>query len=92
VGRIGLLVHRGVDGLDVVGLGPLLRPAFPPIPGTQGARGIDLEDLGKAEAWRMRGKWAGFGRDFEVNTGDWELTWVDGSPSKRVLREYHLKL
>jgi hypothetical protein len=41
---------------------------------------------------RMRGKWLGFGRDFEVNTGDWELTWVDGSVSSRVLREYHYKL
>jgi hypothetical protein len=41
---------------------------------------------------RMRGKWLGFGRDFEVNTGDWELTWVDGSVSSRVLREYRYKL
>jgi hypothetical protein len=47
-----------------------------------------VEPMGR----RMRGKWAGFGRDFKVNTGDWELTWVDGSLSKRVLREYHFKL
>ncbi len=39
----------------------------------------------------MRGKWLGFDREFEVNTGDWELTWVDGSLSKRALREYHFK-
>jgi hypothetical protein len=39
----------------------------------------------------MRGKWLGFGRDFKVNTGDWELTWVAGSLSKRTLREYHFK-
>lgn len=39
----------------------------------------------------MKGKWLGFGRDFTVNTADWQLTWVDGSLSKRALREYHFK-
>jgi hypothetical protein len=39
----------------------------------------------------MRGKWLGFGRDFKVNSGDWELTWVAGSLSKRTLRQYHFK-
>jgi len=39
----------------------------------------------------MRGKWLGFGRDFKVNTGDWELTLVAGSLSKRTLRENHYK-
>jgi hypothetical protein len=53
-----------------------------------GAIQMLIELLGR---W-MRGKWAGFGRDFEVNTGNWELTWVDGSLSRRVLREYHYKL
>lgn len=39
----------------------------------------------------MRGKWLGFGRDFKINTGDWELTFVVGSLSRRTLREYHYK-
>jgi hypothetical protein len=39
----------------------------------------------------MSGKWLGFGTNFKVNTGEWELTWVDKASSQRVLREYHLK-
>lgn len=39
----------------------------------------------------MRGRWLGFGKDFKVNTGEWELTWVDGSMSARSARGYHLK-
>jgi hypothetical protein len=40
---------------------------------------------------RMQGRWLGFGRDFQVNTGDWALTWVDGSLSRSTLRQYHFK-
>jgi hypothetical protein len=39
----------------------------------------------------MTGKWIGFGKNFKVNTGDWQLTWVDAATSPRVIREYHLK-
>lgn len=39
----------------------------------------------------MTGKWLGFGNDFKVNTGEWDMTWVDGSTSKRAMRSYHLK-
>lgn len=39
----------------------------------------------------MKGKWLGFGKEFEINTGDWELTWVDGETSPRALREYRLE-
>ena len=39
----------------------------------------------------MSGRWLGFGRNFKVNSGEWELTWVDGSTSQRTLRQYHLK-
>lgn len=39
----------------------------------------------------MNGKWLGFGKNFTVSSGAWELTWVDGSTSKRAMREYHLK-
>ncbi len=39
----------------------------------------------------MSGKWLGFGKNFKVNAGEWELAWVDGSTSQRAIREYHLK-
>lgn len=37
---------------------------------------------------RMAGKWVGFGKDFDVNTGLWELRLVDGSTSKATLERY----
>jgi hypothetical protein len=39
----------------------------------------------------MNGRWLGFGKDFTVDTGEWELNWMDGSTSPRVMRQYHLK-
>ncbi len=46
-----------------------------------------INPMGRA----MNGKCLGFGKNFKVNTGEWELTWVDGSTSPRTIREYHLK-
>jgi len=40
---------------------------------------------------RMSGKWVGFGKNFTMNTGEWDLTWADGSTSKTAQRDYHLK-
>lgn len=40
----------------------------------------------------MAGKWVGFGKDFKINTGEWDLTWVDSAASMRTIREYHMKL
>ncbi|MGY9069097.1 helix-turn-helix domain-containing protein [Streptomyces sp. CAS3] len=37
---------------------------------------------------RMTGKWVGFGKDFDVNTGPWELRLVDRSTSKSALERY----
>lgn len=39
----------------------------------------------------MSGRWLGFGKNFKINTGEWELTWIDGSTSQRAIRQYHLK-
>lgn len=39
----------------------------------------------------MSGRWLGFGRNFKINSGEWELAWVDASASKRTIRQYHLK-
>jgi hypothetical protein len=38
----------------------------------------------------MRGKWVGFGKNGEVNSDIWELTWVDHI-SRQAMRAYHLK-
>lgn len=47
-----------------------------------------LNPMGRA----MSGKWIGFGRNFQVNSGDWELTWVERASSQRAVRQYHLKI
>ncbi|HEX3816278.1 MAG TPA: hypothetical protein VHX59_25845 [Mycobacteriales bacterium] len=39
----------------------------------------------------MRGKWIGFGKDFDVNTGDWQLTWK-AEASDRAVRDHANKL
>jgi hypothetical protein len=39
----------------------------------------------------MTGKWLGFDKHFAFNTGDWHLTWVEGSTSPPAQRRYHLK-
>lgn len=37
---------------------------------------------------RMAGKWVGFGKDFDVNTGPWELIFQDASTSQSTLDDY----
>ncbi|WAL98112.1 helix-turn-helix transcriptional regulator [Streptomyces sp. Je 1-369] len=37
---------------------------------------------------RMSGKWCGFGKEFDVNTGPWELRLMDSSTSKATLAAY----
>ncbi|CAN3984850.1 Putative DNA-binding protein [Kitasatospora purpeofusca] len=36
----------------------------------------------------MTGKWVGFGKEFDVNTGPWELRLLDRSTAEEVLRRY----
>ena len=38
----------------------------------------------------MSGKWLGFGKNFKINSGEWQLTWVDHA-TNRTMREYHHK-
>lgn len=38
---------------------------------------------------RMAGKWVGFGKDFDVNTGPWELVFQTASTTKSALDEYN---
>ncbi|MGW0687049.1 hypothetical protein ACWD2L_27220 [Streptomyces sp. NPDC002754] len=37
---------------------------------------------------RMAGKWVGFGKDFDVNTGPWELRLLDTSTARAVVERY----
>jgi len=50
-----------------------------------GAVQMLLEPTGR----RMAGKWAGFGRDYEVNTGPWSLTLVTHDTSPAAMTEYN---
>jgi hypothetical protein len=38
---------------------------------------------------RMVGKWVGFGKEMDVNTGPWELIFQDGSTTKATLDRYN---
>ncbi len=46
-----------------------------------------MNPMGRA----MAGRWLGYGRDFKINSGEWELTRVDGATSPSALRRYSLK-
>lgn len=52
-----------------------------------GAIQLLIEPTGR----RMVGKWVGFGREFEVNTGPWELVFKDASTNKATLDQYNLR-
>lgn len=36
----------------------------------------------------MAGKWVGFGKSFEINSGPWELVLQDASTSKAAIDAY----
>ncbi|GFH36571.1 hypothetical protein SCWH03_28010 [Streptomyces pacificus] len=38
---------------------------------------------------RMTGKWVGFGKEFDVNSGPWELVFQDASTTKATLEAYN---
>jgi hypothetical protein len=38
---------------------------------------------------RMVGKWVGFGKEMDVNTGPWELVFQDASTNKATLEKYN---
>ena len=37
---------------------------------------------------RMAGKWVGFGKEFDVNTGPWELRLQDAATDQRTIAKY----
>ncbi|NEA45234.1 helix-turn-helix transcriptional regulator [Streptomyces sp. SID10815] len=48
-----------------------------------------LQMLAEPTGRRMAGKWVGFGKDFDVNTGPWELRLMDTSTGKATLDSYN---
>lgn len=48
-----------------------------------------LQMLVEPTGRRMAGKWVGFGKEFDVNTGPWELRLMDASTSKATLDAYN---
>lgn len=50
-----------------------------------GAIQLVVEPTGR----RMTGKWVGFGKEFDVNTGPWQLVFQDASTNKATLAAYN---
>lgn len=48
-----------------------------------------IQMLAEPTGRRMAGKWVGFGKDFDVNTGPWELRLLDSSTDKATLAAYN---
>ncbi|MEU0343164.1 helix-turn-helix transcriptional regulator [Streptomyces bobili] len=48
-----------------------------------------LQMLAEPTGRRMAGKWVGFGKEFDVNTGPWELRLMDTATTKAVLDSYN---
>lgn len=49
-----------------------------------GAAQLLVEPTGR----RITGKWVGFGKEFDVNTGPWELVFKDASTAKAAMERY----
>ena len=49
-----------------------------------GAIQLLLEPTGR----KMTGKWVGFGRDFDLNTGPWTLELVTSTVTEATLKDY----
>ncbi|MER6092916.1 helix-turn-helix domain-containing protein [Streptomyces bluensis] len=50
-----------------------------------GALQLLVEPTGR----RMAGKWVGFGKEFDVNTGPWSLTFQDADTGKATISKYN---
>jgi transcriptional regulator with XRE-family HTH domain len=47
-----------------------------------------IQMLAEPTGRRLAGKWVGFGKDMDINTGPWELVFQDASTTKATLAEY----
>ncbi|WP_147141850.1 helix-turn-helix domain-containing protein [Stackebrandtia albiflava] len=48
-----------------------------------------VQMLAEPTGRRIHGKWVGFGKEMEVNTGPWELVFRDASTNKATLNRYN---
>jgi hypothetical protein len=48
-----------------------------------------IQMLAEPTGRRVSGKWIGFGKEHDVNTGPWELVFMDGSTTKATLDKYN---
>lgn len=48
-----------------------------------------IQLLAEPTGRRMTGKWVGFGKEFDVNTGPWELVFKDASTNKGSLEKFN---
>jgi transcriptional regulator with XRE-family HTH domain len=47
-----------------------------------------IQMLAEPTGRRLTGKWVGFGKEMDLNTGPWTLTFIDESTSKETLAKY----
>ncbi|BEL09202.1 hypothetical protein Q0Z83_073930 [Actinoplanes sichuanensis] len=47
-----------------------------------------IQLLAEPTGRRLTGKWVGFGKEMDINTGPWELSFLDASTSKTTLAKY----
>jgi hypothetical protein len=50
-----------------------------------------IQLLAEPTGRRLAGKWVGFGKDMDVNTGPWELVFRDASTNKATLDQYNVR-
>jgi len=48
-----------------------------------------IQMLAEPTGRRITGKWVGFGKEMDVNTGPWELTFLDASTARATLDRYN---
>lgn len=48
-----------------------------------------IQMLAEPTGRRISGKWVGFGKEMDVNTGPWELIFQDASTTKATLNQYN---
>lgn len=48
-----------------------------------------IQMLAEPTGRRMTGKWVGFGKNMDINTGPWELIFQDASTNKATLERYN---
>lgn len=48
-----------------------------------------IQMLAEPTGRRMTGKWVGFGKNMDINTGPWELVFQDASTNKATLQRYN---